>query len=383
MPQTVYLQAQLATTGNKEHTFKFTAIGTGCFVPSVNGEGKRVCLNDSNLLNKIAKGLKGKPVFRDHINNVGNVIGGVLDAWVEGDRVRGTLQIVDEKIQKLLELDPPPIKDLSIDAYVQLNEATGEILDITEVEGISLVLRGAYPDAKIDASKPIYKSFLDPNVTDCVADTEWDADKAVERILQKGGYKLLAKTCLVVEFKEGEQDLPEAKSRYSFPLADIVNGKLCWVKKAISSAKAYLHGARGVEISPEKKRVAEEALNKLLKKLEKEVNNMDCKELQEKVAQLEAELKKATEEKQKLEAELQKRELEAYKLEAMQKLPESVRELAKVAMNLAKTKEEVDLVVKEYSEKGQKLQASAQGVPAINPAEGQNDKQEILPYLIV
>jgi len=303
MPITAQLQAQLTKENGK---YTFTAIGTGCFIPSLNGEGKKVCLTDTNLLNKIAEGLKGKPVFLDHINAVTHIVGGVLDAWVEGDKVRGTLQIVDEKIQKLLELDPPPIGDLSIDAYVQLNEATGEILDITDVLGISLVLKGAYPNAKIDASKPIYKSFLDPNVTDCVKDIEWNADKAVERILQKGGYKLLAKTCLVVEFKEGEKDLPEAKSRYSFPLADVIDGKLCWVKKAISSAKAYLHGARGVQIPEEKKRVAEEALNKLLKKLEKEVKGMDCKELETKVAQLEAELKRISEEKQKLEAQLQK-----------------------------------------------------------------------------
>jgi len=205
----------------------------------------------------------------------------------------------------------------------------------------------------------------------------------VERILQKGGYKLLAKTCLVVEFKEGEKDLPEAKSRYSFPLADVIDGKVCWVKKAISSAKAYLHGARGVQIPEEKKRVAEEALNKLLKKLEKEVKGMDCKELETKVAQLEAELKRISEEKQKLEAQLQKRELEAYKLQAMQKLPEGVRELAKVAMNLAKSKEEVDLVVKEYAEKAQKLQATANGISSINPAEGNQNKEEIPPYLVL
>jgi len=377
MPQSAYLQATIQKENGK---YTFTAIGTGCFIPAVNGEGRKVCLNDTNLLNKVAKGLKGKPVFLDHINAVSHVVGGVLDAWVEGDKVKGVLQIVDGKIQKLLELDPPPVKDLSIDAYIQLNEATGEILDVTEVEGISIVLKGAYPDAKIDASKPIYKSFLDPNVTDCVADTEWDAQKAVERILQKGGYKLLAKTCLVVEFKEGEKELPEAKSRYSFPLADIVDGRPCWVKKAISSAKAYLNGARGVEIPEEKKRVAEEALNRLLKKLEKEVKGMDCKELEVKLKELEAQLKAVAEEKAKLEAELKQRELEAYKLEAMQKLPEGVRDLAKVAMELAKTKEEVDLVVREYSEKAQKLQATH--MPAINPVE-KGQKEEIPPYLVI
>ena len=152
MPQSAYLQATIQKENGK---YTFTAIGTGCFIPAVNGEGRKVCLNDTNLLNKVAKGLKGKPVFLDHINAVSHVVGGVLDAWVEGDKVKGVLQIVDGKIQKLLELDPPPVKDLSIDAYIQLNEATGEILDVNEVEGISIVLKGAYPDAKIDAFKPI------------------------------------------------------------------------------------------------------------------------------------------------------------------------------------------------------------------------------------
>jgi len=67
----------------------------------------------------------------------------------------------------------------------------------------------------------------------------------------------------------------------------------------------------------------------------------------------------------------------------MQKLPEGVRELAKVAMNLAKTKEEVDLVVKEYTEKAQKLQATANGIPSINPAEGSQNEDIVPPYLIV
>jgi CRISPR/Cas system CSM-associated protein Csm2 small subunit len=70
--------------------------------------------------------LKGKPVFLDHVNAVSHIVGGVLDAWVEGNKVKGVLQIVDEKLQKLLELDPPPVRDLSIDAYVQLNEATSD-----------------------------------------------------------------------------------------------------------------------------------------------------------------------------------------------------------------------------------------------------------------
>jgi len=344
----------------KEKVYEFTLIGEGCFTPLINGEPKTVCITDENLLKVIAQKLKGKPLFLNHETTPDKVIGGVLDAWVENGKVKGKVEILDEGIRKKLKY----VKGLSIDAYVNVEE--NQVKEVLEVEGMSLVVSSAYPGARIDATKTKYTSRLDPSVSSCVVDREWNADKAIERILQKGGWELLAKTCLVVETENGK--LPEKKSAYSFPLADVVDGKVCWVKKAISSAKAYLSGARGVEIDPEKKKVAQKALERLEEKL-KEVKGM-C----EKCQKLEQELKAREEQIKKLQEELKAKELKAYKTEALEKLPQNVKELAKPAIEIAKSKEEVDKLVAQYSEMAQKMQGT-KGMPSINPPESTQERQ--------
>ena len=235
MPEKALLKATLGE--EKEGVYEFTLIGTECFTPLVNGEPQTVCITDENLLKAIAQKLKGKPLFLNHETSPDKVIGGVLDARVENGKVKGKVEILDEEIKKKLKY----VKGLSIDAYVNIEG--NEIKEILEVEGMSLVVSPAFPGAQIHATKTRYLSKLDPSISSCVADREWNGDKAVERILKKGGWELLAKTCLVVETENGK--LPEKKSAYSFPLADVVDGKICWIKKAISSAKAYLNGARG------------------------------------------------------------------------------------------------------------------------------------------
>ncbi len=358
MPEKATLKASLGE--EKEGVYEFTLIGTDCFTPLVNGKPQTVCITDENLLQAIAQKLKGKPLFLNHETTPDKVIGGVLDAWVENGKVKGKVEILDEEIKRKLKY----VKGLSIDAYV--NVEGNEIKEVLEVEGMSLVVSPAFPGAQIHATKTKYTSKLDPSITSCVADREWNADKAIDRILQKGGWELLAKTCLVVETEDGK--LPEKKSAYSFPLADAVDGKVCWIKKAISSAKAYLHGARGIQIDSEKKKVAQKALEKLEEKL-KEVKGM-C----EKCQKLEQELKAKEEQIKKLQEELKAKELKAYKVQAIEKLPESVKELAKPAIEIAKTKEDVDKLVAQYSEMAKKMQG-AQGMPSINPPESTQEKQ--------
>jgi len=337
----------------REGVYEFTLIGKGCFTPLVNGEPKTVCLTDESLLEAIAQKLKGKPLFLNHETTPERVIGGVEDAWVENGQVKGKVEVLDEEIKKRLKY----VKGLSIDAFVRVEE--NQIKEILEVEGMSLVVQPAWKGAQINASSARYTTRLDPSITTCIADTEWEADEAVERILKKGGWELLAKTVLVVETEDGK--LPEKKSAYSFPQADVINGKVCWIKKAIASAKAYLNGARGVEIDPEKKKVALRALKKLEEKL-KEVKGM-CERCQK----LEQELKAKSDELERLKRELQEKELRTYKLEAVQKLPENIRPIAQPAIEVAHTKEDVDKLVAQYSQMAQKITPPA--MPAVNPAE--------------
>ncbi len=102
----------------------------------------------------------------------------------------------------------------------------------------------------------------------------WDPEAAKERILQKGGWKLLAQCVAVIEFKRGEKGLPEAKSRYSFPFCDVVDGKVMIVPKAVSSGLGYLNGARGVKIDPAKAKVARPVLEKLQERIRREKEKM-------------------------------------------------------------------------------------------------------------
>ena len=102
------------------------------------------------------------------------------------------------------------------------------------------------------------------------SDTPWDPEAAKDRILQKGGWELLAQCVAVIEFKRGEKGLPEAKSRYSFPFCDVVNGKVMIIPKAVSSGIGYLNGARGVKIDPAKAKVARPVLEKIHARIERE-----------------------------------------------------------------------------------------------------------------
>jgi len=362
-----------ATLGEEKEkgVYEFTLIGQGCFTPLVNGEPKTVCIKEEKLLHAIAQKLKGKPLFLNHEITPEKVVGGVIEAWIEEGKVRGKVEILDENILKKVKY----VKGLSIDADVILEG--DEIKEILEVEGMSLVVSPAFPGAQIHAKKTKYTSKLDPSITSCVADIKWDADEAVDRILKKGGWELLAKTSLVVEVEDGE--LPEKKSAYSFPLADVVDGKVCWVKKAIASAKAYLNGARGVEIDPEKKKVAEKALEKLEKELEEKLK--EVKAMCEKCQELQQELKAKEELILKLQKELEAEKLKAYKVEAINRLPEGVRELAKPAIEIAQTKEDVDKLVAQYSEIAQKIQGT-KGIPVIYPPE-RNHNEEPIAWLVI
>lgn len=106
---------------------------------------------------------------------------------------------------------------------------------------------------------------------DVLITTEWDKDKAMKEIVEKKGWETLARCCLAVLYKEGEDTstYPEAFTRYKFPFAELKDGKLVINSKAVATAKAYLNGARGVNIQPELAELVEplvEYLDELVQK---------------------------------------------------------------------------------------------------------------------
>lgn len=117
--------------------------------------------------------------------------------------------------------------------------------------------------------------------------TEWDKDKAMKEIVEEKGWETLARCCLAVQYKEGEdtREYPEAFTRYKFPFAELRDGKrdrkLVINSKAVAAARAYLNGARGTNVNPELAELVEplveylEELVETAKKMEKEMSKRE------------------------------------------------------------------------------------------------------------
>lgn len=114
--------------------------------------------------------------------------------------------------------------------------------------------------------------------------TEWDKEKAMKTIVEEKGWEILARCCLAVQYREGEDtaEYPEALTRYKFPFAELKNGKLVINSKAVATARAYLNGARGVNVNPELAELVEplvEYLEELVEKAKEMEKEMSKREL--------------------------------------------------------------------------------------------------------
>ncbi|MEM0472613.1 MAG: hypothetical protein QXX84_06935 [Sulfolobales archaeon] len=111
------------------------------------------------------------------------------------------------------------------------------------------------PFKKVEEEVLYYSHFRksDWSEDDVFFTTEWDKDKAMRDVVEEKGWETLARCCLAVVYRQGEDtsEYPEAFSRYKFPFAELREGKLVINSKAVATAKAYLNGARGVEINEE------------------------------------------------------------------------------------------------------------------------------------
>lgn len=167
-----------------------------------------------------------------------------------------------------------------------------------------------------------------------IADIDWNASDAVDRIVEKGGYDLLSQTCAAYELQEGDQDPPRVKARYRFPFGDVIDGEVHVVVKAVSSGMGYLNGARGVEVDRELERVVRPVLEKLEQRIEEEKNMGDNKTLEQKNQELQSELEKT----QKELKDLQDKNKEFG--DQQQKVKELSDELTRVQRQLKDQKKE-------------------------------------------
>lgn len=163
-----------------------------------------------------------------------------------------------------------------------------------KVKGLEAIIKASDVDDRwvnMADNELTIKSFAKTDWPIADPDTEWDAEKAKSRIMDKYGAETLAECCAAVILQDGEK-YPQALSRYKFPFCDVVNGKVQIIPKAVSAGIAYLNGARGVEVDKKLAEVVRPVLDSLRALIEK-------KKQKEKKEKEMADLEKILEEKEK------------------------------------------------------------------------------------
>lgn len=130
-------------------------------------------------------------------------------------------------------------------------------------------IKGLKPVGEVAFSDDIerFEGFADkpPPLSELpIKDIAWDVNKATRHVFDKYGIAGLKAYSL---YADPNAD-PETKSAYKFLVVDIVDGKPVIVKKAVAAGLAYLHGARGANVSPEVADVVEPKLNRLKKRID-------------------------------------------------------------------------------------------------------------------
>lgn len=196
---------------------------------------------------------------------------------------------------------PPKIKDLKVFKPIEMS-------DVVETWTFEA------------ADRPPSLSSLE------VVERDWDASEARRRVFEKYGIDGLKEYCL---YRDPEAD-PENKTAYKFLVVDIVDGEPKIIRKALSAALAYLHGARGVKIPEEVRRKVEPKIERLIEK-EKEENMAD------------EELERTKEKVVKLEAEIRNLKKEALKAAISGKVPQAKHSLVMELADRLRLDEEIEL----------------------------------------
>lgn len=218
----------------------------------------------------------------------GAVIGYVRDLQYDEDRkaVKAKICIMERHASKIADY---PILGYSIEYYPEENFISGVALLISEVPA-ALPINLQPPEVinPIYVFAATYKNIKVKYSLDFpVVDKEWDSAVAIDRILERGGWSLLAKCVVFYEVPDGEKDPPEAKKYYHFPFCDVVDGKVVIVRRAISAIKVYANGARGYNPPPKVKSVLNKFISDFEEKESKE-EGMAEKNMKEMEARMEA-----------------------------------------------------------------------------------------------
>lgn len=216
--------------------------------------------------------------------------------WVESLELDGDILYANidptPKFFELVKLGK--YRNVSPEVYPNLMDK-GPYLRRVSLLGADVPAQKGLPPIKLAER---YKSFAVTNLPIAPEDTPWDADAAKKRIRDKYGWEGLAKYCCAVDMTGVEDGYPENLNAYKFPFADIVQGKVQIVPKAVSTGLAFLHGARGVRVDHELAALVEPILNELREKIEKKEEKMA--EDKEKLQKLQEEIESLKKEKEQL-----------------------------------------------------------------------------------
>jgi hypothetical protein len=160
-------------------------------------------------------------------------------------------------------------------------------------------------------------------------DTEWDADAAKRRILEKYGYRGLREFSLYYDESEGkekdeETGLVKNLNAYKFPVVDIIDGEPHIIPKAVATGLAFIAGARGARVPEDIARAVRPKLERLRERIQKEKEKAEMAETLESQEMTPAEAPPAPTERillERLEAlEAERRRYEAERVELQARL---------------------------------------------------------------
>lgn len=314
------------------------------------------------LITKMAENFhKGYPHYKPPVNISHNDIhgkyGDVVDVEAREDGLWIKIALTEEGA-KLLEARKFEYLSAEYTENYKDKETGKEVGAV--LLGVALTNRPAHPEMKpIRLTERIRRAFEDfveafteffkttdekpevelmiPNVSniknmpkDDNPSWNWDWARDANAIIDKFGWRGLAKACAYVDTKNFELDpddkLPHNKQAYKLPVCKLINGRLTLVWGGVKAAMGALLGARGgVDIPREDKKRVYNYLVACYKAFDKEppefhyeeeVKRVELEErvktLEEEKRQLEETVAKLEEEKKELERKLMKVEIDHW-----------------------------------------------------------------------
>lgn len=288
------------------------------------------------LLEKLVANFKaGYPHYKPfvNLNHDGNEkYGEVVELELADDGLYVTLQLTDEGA-RLYEAKKYEYLSAEIDLEYR-DRTTGELIGPVLI-GVALTNRPAMPIPPIqkltelwhtvvrffaevfnDSSKQYAEIPIDYDDSN---EWDWDWARDADAIIDKFGWRGLAKACLWYDrnAEKGESGYPEAKKYYALPVAKARGNKLVVIWGGVRAARQRL---ASTDIPSSDKQEVIQKLRSLYKKFGKEFDSEDVggadMELQEK-------LEKALAEKQQLEQKIAELQVENKQLRELLKLAEA------------------------------------------------------------